>query len=65
MLRQQVADKALMRVSVDGESRYVARATWEMEKAVVAEIAAGKKCRAATHGVHSGVTHRRADRRTE
>ncbi|MDC7872127.1 conjugal transfer protein TraI [Pantoea ananatis] len=42
MLRQQVADKALMRVSVDGESRYVARATWEMEKAVVAEIAAGK-----------------------
>lgn len=42
MLRQQVADKALIRVSVDGESRYVARATWEMEKAVVAEIAAGK-----------------------
>ncbi|WP_367144464.1 MobF family relaxase [Pantoea stewartii] len=42
MLRQQVADKALIRVSVDGESRYVARATWEMEKAIVAEIAAGK-----------------------
>ncbi|WP_432369504.1 MobF family relaxase (plasmid) [Pantoea allii] len=42
MLRQQVADKALIRVSVDGESRYVARATWEMEKAIVTEIAAGK-----------------------
>ncbi|MBK5017670.1 MobF family relaxase [Pantoea sp. S62] len=32
----------LIKVPYDGEIRYVARATWEMEKAIVREIEAGK-----------------------
>lgn len=32
----------LIKISYDGEIRYVARATWEMEKAIVREIEAGK-----------------------
>ncbi|ASN18264.1 conjugal transfer protein TraI (plasmid) [Pantoea ananatis] len=39
---QQVADRDLIRVQVGGEFRYVARATWEMEKTIVREIADGK-----------------------
>lgn len=32
----------LIKVPCDGETRYVARATWEMEKAIVREVEAGK-----------------------
>ncbi|MEN4743537.1 MobF family relaxase [Pantoea agglomerans] len=32
----------LIKVPYDGEARYVARATWEMEKAIIREVEAGK-----------------------
>ncbi|ADU72059.1 conjugative transfer relaxase/helicase TraI [Pantoea sp. At-9b] len=41
-IARQVKAGGLMPVMVGGESRFVSRATWEMEKAIVGEIAAGK-----------------------
>ncbi|ORM90098.1 conjugative transfer relaxase/helicase TraI [Pantoea cypripedii] len=41
-IARQVKAGELMPVKVSGEPRFVSRATWEMEKAIIGEIAAGK-----------------------
>ncbi|WP_246873555.1 conjugative transfer relaxase/helicase TraI domain-containing protein, partial [Pantoea ananatis] len=63
---QQVADRDLIRVQVGGEFRYVARATWEMEKTIVREIADGKNAvpalmQSVSGSVTAGLTAGQAD----
>ncbi|WP_416414474.1 MobF family relaxase [Pantoea sp. App145] len=54
-IARQVKEGGLIRVPYGGEVRYVARATWEMEKAIIREVEAGKNTQAALMASPGGV----------